>query len=322
MPRRVISEETFTVAYDGPALADHSIDVRDLAMSVLAVSDAFHRAQAILDPEAEQVSVRVKAHQEGSFEIVMLLVEWGEGAMDVLLGRPVQSLISLGTLTGGVLGAVKIVQGLRGRRIKRAREIEPGLSEVEVEGGATLEVPSAQLQLVRDIEFRKAISEVAKPLGRDGVDVLKITDRRVHIEAREDDLAAFAPPTLPAEEDLNVSRRETLLQPVGVEFDGRKWRFTEGGAALSAGIEDPQFRDQIERGQSAFKASDLLKVRLRSRQFRDRAGFLRLEHTIEAVLDHIDGGRQIPLDGWYEDPEEQPDEDEPGYEYEHGDEIN
>lgn len=298
MRRRVVSEETFTVAYDGPALADHSIDVRDLAMSVIAVSDAFHRAQAILDPGSEQVAVRVKAHKEGSFEIVMLLVEWGESAMDVLLGRPVQSILSLSGLTGAVLGSVAAVKSLRGRRIERAREIEPGLTEVQVEDGETIVIPSPQLQLVRDMDFRKAVSEIAKPLGREGVDELRIVDRRVRIEAREEDLASFAPPTLPVEEDLNTSHRDTLLQPVGVEFDGRKWRFTEGGAALSAAVEDPAFRDRIERGESAFKASDLLKVRLRSRQYRDRAGALRVEHAIEEVLDHIDGGRQIPIEGW------------------------
>lgn len=298
MRRQAVSQETFTVSYDGPALADHTIDVRDLAMAVLAVSDAFHRAQAVLDPGAEQVAVRVKAHREGSFEIVMLLVEWQESAMDMLLGRPVQSVLSLSGLVGSVLGSVAFVKQLRGRRVERAREVQPGLTEVQIEGGEVLQVASRELELVRDLEFRKAVSEVARPLGRDGVEVLKITDRRTEIVARQEDVGSFAPPTMPAEEELSVSCRNTVLQPVGVEFDGRKWRFTEGGAALSATVEDPAFRDRIERGQSAFKVSDLLRVRLRSRQYRDRSGALKVEHFIEEVLDHIDGGRQLPLDVW------------------------
>ena len=45
--------ESLDITYDGPALAERTMDVRALAPSLLALADACQVAQAVVDPTAE-----------------------------------------------------------------------------------------------------------------------------------------------------------------------------------------------------------------------------------------------------------------------------
>lgn len=294
-----MSEQRFVVAYDGPALEDHTMNARDLAFSVLAMSDAFHQAQHVVTPGAPPATLSIRAFEGGSFEVAMVLVESHaalEGAIDFLLDRPMQSAISLGTLVSLVWGSLRTLKAMRGRQPRTARTAGTGETELTFEDGQKLTVPTQQLPLIRDIEYRRKVSEFLSPLDGERITSIRVTDTAVKLTVTAGDVPAMLPPDVPREEDLGTEHRHTTLQLLGVEFDGRKWRFTEGVAAISASIEDEKFRDQIERQAVTFGKNDLLKVRLRTRQYRDSTGRLRAEHAIEEVLEHIDGGRQLPLD--------------------------
>lgn len=293
-----MSEERFIVVYDGPALAEHVMDVKDLAPALLALSEAFHQAQHVLTPDTPQVNLSIKAFDGGSFEIVMLLTETAgmlDAALDILTGRHVAAVGGLATLTGAVWGSIKAIKWLGGRKIKGAREMPGGRFMLIADDDTTLEVQSTVVPLIRDVEYRRRVTEVVKPLGQDGIDVFRVTDEELRVALSSDDLPAFAAPDVP-DEDLGTSHRETTLQLLGVEFDSRKWRFTEGATPLSAAIEDERFQHQIERQEITFGKNDLLRVRLRTRQYRDASGRLKAEHAVEHVIRHIDGGRQLPLE--------------------------
>lgn len=296
-----VSEEHFTVSYDGPALADHEMDVADLARSLLALSTAFKQAQHTLDGAQPPVSLHAKAVAPGSFEVAMVLVQPGivDGILDFLANRPATAVANASALAHVVWNTFGIIRWLAGRRIVSARpSAEPGKLTIETDDGDTLQVTAPDLALVRNVDFRKSVSQVVEPLDREGINSF-VVRRETHIEVRigEQDRRSFDPPQLPSEEDLDTSTRRTVLQPVGVEFDWRKWRFTEGGgASFTATIADEEFRTKIERQEVTVGANDLLRVSLRTRQYRDRTGSLRAEHIIERVIEHIDGGRQLPLD--------------------------
>lgn len=294
-----VSEERFVVAYRGPAVDDHTMNARDLASAILAMSDAFHQAQHVLTPDTPPAALNVRAFDEGSFEVAMVLVEVApllETAMDVLLSRPTQAALTLSGVVGAVWGSVKGLKAIAGRRVRRSEETQPGTTRLTLDDGTVLTIPSDQLSLIRDVEFRKKVVEFVEPVDGHGITEFRVTNTAVSVSVTAADVPALAPPDLPAEEDLGTDRREALLQLLGVEFDGRKWRFTEGGAPLTASIEDLEFRGRIERQEITFGRNDLLRVRLRTRQYRDPAGRLRAEHSIEKVLRHIDGGRQLSLE--------------------------
>src|SRR5690349_13753166 len=64
-----MSSASFTIAYDGSALRDGAMDVRDLAPALLAVGQLFDAANAVLNRDQATVRISVKATGSGSFEI-------------------------------------------------------------------------------------------------------------------------------------------------------------------------------------------------------------------------------------------------------------
>lgn len=294
-----MSEERFVVRYDGPALDEHAMDVRDLAPSLLGLSDAFHRAQQVLTPGADPVNLKIKAFGAGSFEVSMLLTDavgYFEFAMDALTSRPVHALGGLGVLTTSVFGTFRAVKWLGGRPVRAVTPRSNGMVELVAADGTTLEIPANDSKLLLDLDTREALATIVKPIGHDGVESLKIVDkRRIIVDIQEEDLPAFRVPEVPSEV-LGTSERDAMLQLLGISFDDRKWRVTEGDKPFYATIEDPKFVTAIDRQEAIFGKNDLLKVRLKTTQRRTSSGTLKADYLVLKVIEHFDGGRQLPFD--------------------------
>ena len=64
----------FHIIYDGPALKNNEIDVKDLAPSLLAISDAIEEANKILNRGRAKVVLNIKASfKTGSFGVDLSL---------------------------------------------------------------------------------------------------------------------------------------------------------------------------------------------------------------------------------------------------------
>ena len=59
------------MVFDGPALADGSMNVRDLAPAMMAVGSFFEAANRITNGERTSVSVNVRATSAGSFQVFL-----------------------------------------------------------------------------------------------------------------------------------------------------------------------------------------------------------------------------------------------------------
>jgi hypothetical protein len=72
--------EHFTVRYDGPALADHTIPVTALAPALLSLSELFNVAHGIASTNATlPPALEVRANREGSFAVDLVLVAKRDG---------------------------------------------------------------------------------------------------------------------------------------------------------------------------------------------------------------------------------------------------
>ena len=94
-------EAEFSVSYDGDALTEGAMDVRDLAPALIALGQSFERANALLNGDKASVSLRIRATQPGSFEIVLILQQLLENASDVLTDDWMTSAVVLKELLAG-----------------------------------------------------------------------------------------------------------------------------------------------------------------------------------------------------------------------------
>lgn len=303
----VMAETTFGVKYDGSALAEGRMAVRDLAPALLALGELFTEASTALYPDRPPVALDIRATNEGSF-IVDLILSAADGAWDTteqLFGSDgVSALINLKEIVlggGASYGLVEFIKWLRGRstesdQVEVVQTIEPGMVRVTLDDNS-VELPEQVLSLQKRMTVRRTIKEVVRPLEDEGVDCFEvISEEEVTVAVGKADLPAFDAIEAPEEEEeLPEIERSAIVQIAGI-FWGAKWMFTEGGGStFYATLEDPEFLEAIAKGIEAFRQGDLLECTLRMQQ-RKVDGQLKAEYQIIKVTKHIAASEQMTTD--------------------------
>ncbi|MDZ4123372.1 MAG: hypothetical protein U1E02_04220, partial [Hydrogenophaga sp.] len=66
----------FSIKYDGPTLASHQMDVRELAPALIALSELLEHANKAAYPDANEVRVNVQGNfKGGSFGVDLIAVQ-------------------------------------------------------------------------------------------------------------------------------------------------------------------------------------------------------------------------------------------------------
>ena len=115
------------MVYDGPALADGSMNVRDLAPAMMAVGGFFESANRISNGGRASISVNVRATSAGSFHIIFEVIQNVEaaGVLEADIGEflttanALKALLLGGAGLGG--GIVWLIKWLRGRKPQLTR---------------------------------------------------------------------------------------------------------------------------------------------------------------------------------------------------------
>jgi hypothetical protein len=283
--------ERFNVVYDGPALAGHRMDVRDLAPALVAMADLFTAANKALNGDAADVRVEVKgSFRAGSFNIELIfgqhflaqLRDMFAGASATAIANAWTILSLLGRVGGG--GVVALLRKLRGRRPHR---IEPMGESVRIwlTESETIEVEDQVVRLWRNQSVRVNLQKTLSPLERDGITSFGIV-REDQVELLIDDaeLPTFEASTIEGEVVTDYVVRKVLLIESVVFKDGNKWRVHDGQYPFFASLDDEEFLSKVNAGER-FGKGDVLVVDLRQIQTVD-AGTLKTENHIVKVLEH------------------------------------
>lgn len=297
---------SFYIVYDGPALESSEMDVRQLAPALHAVGDLFDAANRVLHGKAFRAQVRVKgSFKTGCFGIELSFVHTlAEGFAGLFSNQYIDAAINLVELIGlASLGSKKVrtslielLNKLRGRQISRVVELEDGKVRIEVDEDH-YEVERAVLELLRDLEVRKALdATINEPLKTEGINLFAFGRDKEHVSViRKTEASYFAAPAV-AEEVLGESTYETIVKVVNVAFqEDNLWRISEGSEVFYAKIEHLDFLKDVQNNERSFAKDDLFKVRLRKRQILGEKGKVKIEAAIEEVLDHRSAARQISL---------------------------
>lgn len=295
------SESTisFRLSYDGDALAENTMDVRDLAPALIAFGELFDRANQILNGDKLTVSLKVRATKPGSFELLLILAQSFLTATQFLSSDLIISAANLVALTTGV---PKIGESLF-RTFKKLKGNKPEI--IQQDNGVTLRANNIELRisnevfrLYRDSEIKRLTQAVVEPLFRPGIDEMIIKDNKKQLESiNKEDAPSFNYSSI-SDADASENIIPVLaLRLVSPTFDEKKmkWRLDDGSGAKWYGIEDQNFLRKVRERKIRFGMGDYLVCRARNVQ-RVTDNGLEMERTILIVLEHKLGGEQLSFD--------------------------
>lgn len=304
-----MSKASFNVLYDGPALANSEMDVRELAPALLALGSLLEEANSVINDGKAQVSVQVKAtFKTGCFGIELEVCQsFLQHAHSLFSNESVSSAKELlewlglvkdnvGNIVAGGAGLLWLIKKIRGRRINQVVLLDNGKVRVVMDDDA-LEVEEKVLTLYRQFRVRQALEGVLKPLESEGIDTfavtnLKQTDRFIEITKAE--RPYFKTPE-PESEALSDDEFDVNLQIVSISFqEGNKWRFNDGASVFYADMLDDSFISQVAASATSFTKGDILKVRLRRVQSIAGETF-KTEYTVLKVLEHRKAAAQLKM---------------------------
>jgi hypothetical protein len=301
-----MSDTSFQVVYDGPALAGSTIDVRELAPALLAFGDIVEQANMTLNDGRTSVALRVNASFKSGcfgidFSVVQSLMSQVSGLFKepgVVAAKDLAEQIGFvyGKGAAATLGVIGVIRWLRNRKINKVVLLDNGRARIEVDGDR-LETEQRTIALLRNLKLRQALeAAIVEPLEREGFESVAISNRPedgfVTISKSERGYY-IAPP--PDKEELADQTTTANLQLVNVAFkDDNKWRFYDGTTQFHAVIVDELFVHRVQVGEENFASGDILTVTLRKRQWLE-GDVMKAEYEVLEVLKHRRGMAQIPL---------------------------
>ena len=314
MPRMPSDRVVAHIAYDGTALKDGSMDVRELAPALLALGDLLQSANRLLNGNRASLEVKVQADfKTGSFDVGIALFQNLSSHVMTLLGsdgvKTAKEIADfVGLITGtplsvfGPVGVFGLIKWLRGRKIESSTQNPDGTVEITVKvkssskGDRTV-VRAEVYQMASDPDCRKAAEGVVKPLKVEGIDKFETRQGKQIVEqVTKDDLPAFEVPAPPAKELEPAPPTTQLVEIVKPSFDqDLTWTFSDGsaGGRFEAVMKDPVFLERVKAGED-FRIGDLLRVTIETKQSITTTG-LRTRREVTDVHDQIKVPRQVPL---------------------------
>lgn len=285
----------FSIKYDGPALANHEMDVRELAPALLALSDLIKAANHALYGEKSDVQINVHGtFKGGSFGIDLTAARTVYDAITSLLAG--QGPTAAANLLG-ILGAVGIIQQAGGGLIalvKKLRSRTPSrieyqdnqvvLTVIEHDVEEKIVVDLETGKLWQDRTVRQSLYQVIKPLSRDGIDIFatgRTSTPETVITKEESDW--FMVDDGAIELTSHTIEQVCLIESVTFK-DDNKWKLNNG-TTFYAVMEDQDFLNKINSGTIRFGKGDRLRVLMKIVQH-EKANKIETSYHVTQVLNH------------------------------------
>ena len=217
------SSSAFTLSYDGPALLENTISVRDLAPALASIGDLLDRSNHLLFDNTATIDLKLASTRPGSYEVDLLL-QMGFVASNLLTSPLVVSALNLRQMMIMTIGLYKRLRGSHAvQPHEPTQEIIPAMEHIEVNIGGfemtvdgsadTIETVAREaLRLVKDPLVLRAAQGMVEPVRRDGISRMSIKDKTRGLEeVSKAHLASFETPII----ESSVSER-IVRQPLGI----------------------------------------------------------------------------------------------------------
>lgn len=260
----------FEFIFDGEHLDEGSIDVRDLAPTLLSLSELLDEAGSRFTPEASTISLRAKPNIEKKcFKIYLEIAQsYYPSFVELFSSQQMQAwgvLLSMVGVSG--VGLLQLVKKSKKRSPRRVVEIEHTEKvRVVFDEDDDIEVHKNVFSLFQNPRARKAVEHMFKPLKKGGVDKMQITQQgEEKFSAKSEDADSFD--FDPDETDELESEGEKILRIISPSFKkGNKWRLSDGSRTDYYEITDENFLEKVRNDDILFGSHDFLRAKVRTYQ--------------------------------------------------------
>ena len=278
-----MSKAELSIAYKGKALDEGTMDARELATALQAISELCEAAHRVINRDNRKISVHVKSDfKSGSFDVgllVELLPPLLESVTIVFEDEDVfedenvyKTLEYIGFRIGKrvvINSLIGLILFLRGRKPSKIEDngdsytVHAKKEEDTSKEEPTVNVPPAVLKMYEDKPVRDSLEKAVSPLQRDGIDTFEARDEEGKTTAtvKKDEREYFAYKSEDDYEGEEVERKvllrvdtSELTKPSERKFtfsrlertmEKRKEKFT-------AIIIDRDYLAKIESGEISF----------------------------------------------------------------------
>lgn len=271
----------FTLTYDGEALRQNRMEVRELAPALLAVGDLFREAHTALAGSESPLRLEIQPFKPGSFTVSFLLdtLSNPDNAATLLLAN----LRTLNDVLDTVIKCLDIIKRLRGQDPSAA--INSGGTHISLPTpDGVVEISNIERGLIVKRTFRRAARDALRPMETDTAEEVRIeVGDQPRFIATKEDLPAFTVPRGP--EPITTNEIEVVAQIVAPSFRRvEKWRLYFNDRTHWVAIEDVAFLDRVERGEIRFGSRDVMRCRMRMEQYENEDGTLSSVFTVLQVV--------------------------------------
>lgn len=308
-----MNSETFELIYDGPNLARHQMDVRDLVPALKGLGEIIRSANSTVNGDRANIRVLINSeHRLACFAISVDVLQNVVATTKTLLAddgvKTTKELLEwlqlVGLLGGGGLFAYfKWKAGRETVSVQSATDVSgAGAVKVTVKGdnNNVMVIPSEVHRLSTDPAVAKAAKEIIKPLKSTGIDTMFArSGENEAVRIEKDDVSPIersCDSTL--NEDVILSRSEVVahLRPYDAEFNpqAKTWGFWYGGNHITADITSTEIAiDAVQRRKVSM--DDIYKVELEIIERRLPSGVHKVDFKILKLYERTPAPGQMDL---------------------------
>ena len=272
------SHEKFTITYDGEALKNSAMDVRDLAPALLAFGDLLKEANRMVNGDRACAKVYIQAFKQGSFgiEFAVEIQSLAGYVMNLLTPgsqvRTALELLGLLGLTPVTIGTSLwyITKKLKGKTPHDAIEIEKDKVQLtwidENEQNQTAVVPKPVAQMLTDKSVREALEKAVSPVKKEGISSMFLGDAKTgYALASTEEADYFSSEGVEALQ-IDEGTTKTYEEPAYLivkkpVFIGKgQWEFKFGKETLHMPIEHDEWLEAYQSRKIDIRPGDKLEV--------------------------------------------------------------
>lgn len=291
-----MSIENVTIRYAGMALDNGTMEVRDLAPSLLALAEVFEQTNNKLFKDSNSIKILVNATSKGSFEVTLDVVVSFATQIALLLGtQEVTTAIEIVKLIFGDVGFIglfDLIKKTKNKKITSVNKLSNGQIQInfsDIGSNSSITVSSQVFNLYNDKNIRRATKDFTVPLRNEGIENITALSSGIEkIKILKEDIDAFIEPE---QEETLLSTYEAIMI-LGIStlnFKGESWKVSDGDNTFWAKMADERFQKQVDKNVASFRKGDKIKAKIKVVQKQLKDSSLKTEYEILEVQDHMKG---------------------------------